>query len=80
MDTNSFREREEKRQTSFRTIYDVVAGLLWLGAGIFIILNKYFGFNLMVDSLMSSIFGIACVFYGSFRLYRGVTGLKGSRR
>ena len=77
MDTNSFRQREEKRKTSFRTIYDVAAGLLWLGAGVFIILNKYVGFNLMVDSLMSSIFGIACVFYGAFRLYRGVAGLRG---
>lgn len=72
MDTNSFQEREQKRQSNFKLIYDIAAGALWLGAGIFFLAGKYFGGKLIVDSLMSTIFGIACLCYGMFRLYRGI--------
>jgi F0F1-type ATP synthase assembly protein I len=71
MDTNSFRDREEKRQSSFKVMYDFAAGILWLGAGVFFLAGKYLGGKLIVDSLLSTIFGIACVCYGVFRLYRG---------
>jgi hypothetical protein len=70
MDTNSFRDREEKRQSSFKVMYDFAAGILWLGAGVFFLAGKYLGGKLIVDSLLSTIFGIACVCYGVFRLYR----------
>jgi len=72
MDTNSFHEREQKRQSGFKVIYDIAAGVLWFGAGVFFLAGKYFGGKLIVDSLMSTIFGIACLCYGMFRLYRGI--------
>jgi len=46
-------------------------GILWFGAGIFFLLNKYLIGTAGFDSLTSSIFGIACLCYGFFRLYRG---------
>ncbi|MEY3433416.1 MAG: hypothetical protein RL131_1352 [Bacteroidota bacterium] len=71
MSYNSFRDREEKRQSGFRVIYDFTMGFLWTAAGIFFLLNKYIIGNMGFDSLTSSIFGIACLCYGIFRLYRG---------
>jgi hypothetical protein len=71
MDTNSFREKEARRQGSFRIIYDFAMGILWFGAGIFFLLNKYLIGTAGFDTLTSSIFGIACLCYGFFRLYRG---------
>jgi hypothetical protein len=76
MDTNSFREKEAKRQSNFKIIYDFAMGILWFGAGIFFLLNKYLIGNAGFDSLTSSIFGIACLCYGFFRLYRGFAAKK----
>jgi len=73
MVTNNFREKEEKRQKGFKVIYDYVMGILWFAAGLFFLLNKYLAVGLAFDSLVSSIFGIACLCYGVFRLYRGVS-------
>jgi hypothetical protein len=71
MDTNSFRESEEKRKNQLRMIYDFTMGIIWFGAGVFFLLNKYLGNNLGFDSLLASIFGISCICYGAFRFYRG---------
>lgn len=76
MDTNSFREREENRQTNFKVIYDYTMGLIWFAAGIFFITAKYFGNGWGLDSLTTSLFGIAALCYGVFRLYRGFTAKK----
>lgn len=76
MDTNSFREKEARRQGSFRIMYDFTMGILWFGAGIFFLLNKYLIGTAGFDSLTSAIFGIACLSYGFFRLYRGFSAKK----
>jgi hypothetical protein len=73
MDTNSFREREEKRKVGFKVIYDYAMGIIWFGAGAYFLLNKYFGNNLGLDSLLSTIFGISFICYGAFRFYRGIS-------
>ncbi len=78
MDTNSFRQKEENRQGQLRKIYDFVMGLLWSGAGIFFITAKYMANGLGLDSLTTTIFGIAALVYGVFRLYRGFTANKKS--
>jgi hypothetical protein len=51
-------------------------GVLWFGAGIFFLLNKYLISGAGFDSLTSSIFGIACLCYGFFRFYRGFAAKK----
>jgi len=71
MNTNSFRDRENRQRENFRVIYDFAMGIIWFGAGVFFLLNKYLGNNLGFDSLLSSIFGISCICYGAFRFYRG---------
>lgn len=76
MDTNTFRQKEENRQGQLRKIYDFVMGLLWSGAGIFFITAKYMANGLGLDSLTTTIFGIAALVYGVFRLYRGFTANK----
>lgn len=78
MDTSSFRQKEENRQGQLRKIYDFVMGLLWSGAGIFFITAKYLGDGLGLDSLTTTLFGIAALIYGVFRLYRGFTAKKRS--
>jgi hypothetical protein len=76
MDTNTFRQKEESRQGQLRKIYDFVMGLLWSGAGIFFITAKYVSNGLGLDSLTTTLFGIAALIYGVFRLYRGFTANK----
>ena len=76
MDTNSFRDREENRQSSYRFFYDLIMGLIWFVAGIFFITVKYFGNGWGLDSLTTSLFGIAALCYGIFRLYRGFSTKK----
>jgi hypothetical protein len=76
MDTNTFRQKEENRQGQLRKIYDLVMGLLWTGAGIFFITAKYVSNGLGLDSLTTTLFGIAALVYGVFRLYRGFTANK----
>ncbi len=76
MDTNSFRQKEENRQGQLRKIYDFTMGLLWSAAGIFFITAKYVANGLGLDSLTTTLFGIAALVYGVFRLYRGFTANK----
>jgi hypothetical protein len=70
-------EYEEKRrkQVSFwRSLLDYIVGTLIIGAGVFfffrdtmdIELNKRF-----VPNIWDKIFGIICVAYGAWRIYRG---------
>jgi hypothetical protein len=76
MDTNSFRQREDSRQGQLRKIYDFVMGLIWTAAGVFFITAKYIAGGLGLDSLTTTIFGIAALMYGVFRFYRGLTANK----
>ena len=76
MISNNFKEKEEKRHLGFKVIYDYTMGVLWLAAGLFFLLNKYLVKGFAFDSLTSSIFGIACLCYGVFRLYRGFSAKK----
>ena len=76
MISNNFKEKEQKRQQSFKVIYDYAMGVLWFGAGLFFLLNKYLVKGFAFDSLTSSMFGIACLCYGVFRLYRAFAAKK----
>jgi hypothetical protein len=53
-------------------------GVLWSCAGIFFITAKYLADGLGLDSLTTTLFGIAALVYGVFRLYRGFTSNKKS--
>jgi len=63
----------EKGYIRMRSIMDFGMGLLWMGMGIFIIFIKKFSLDLALkyDSTMFKVFGVVCVIYGLFRIYRG---------
>ena len=67
------RERSEKTYRIFRSIYDFSMAALILGSGILMLFAKYFKLDqvLNVDAEFRAIFGILCMVYGTFRLYRG---------
>jgi hypothetical protein len=64
------------RQNGFRIIYDFSMGLIWFGAGLYFILGKYIGADWGIDSLTTTLFGVAALCYGVFRLYRGYAAKK----
>ena len=67
-----FREKRKNQGQVFRSLYDYVMGALWLGIGIAILFYKQLGLNLNFDnSALTIIFGVSCLLYGSFRIYRG---------
>ncbi len=63
----------EKGYIRMRSIMDFGMGLLWMGMGVFIIFIKKFSLDLALkyDSVMFKVFGVICVIYGLFRIYRG---------
>ena len=71
-------EKEKNRSgLSPQTIYNYVMGLLWTVLGLAFLfrkqLNLSFGGRLDDDPMLASIFGVAAILYGGFRLYRGFT-------
>lgn len=69
--TNDYEDKRRKTNSILRSVYDYVMGVLWLSLGVFFLLHKKFGIELDIDPALKTIFGIAAVLYGSFRLYRG---------
>ena len=68
----NWNERNKKRSTNFKVLYDYVMGVLWLGLGLFFLLSKKLGIEVMKsDPLIDAIFGCVGIAYGLFRLYRG---------
>lgn len=63
----------DKGYLRMRSIMDYGMGLLWTGMGVFIIFIKKFSPDLAAqyDSTLFKIFGVVCVIYGLFRIYRG---------
>ena len=66
-----FQEKSKKQGLVFRSIYDYVMGVLWLGVGVVFLFQKKFGLNLGLDLALTIIFEVSCLLYGSFRIYRG---------
>ena len=70
MATN-FEERQRKRTALLRSIYDYTMGVLWMGIGAFFLWHQKLGYDLDLDKTLVTIFGIASLLYGVFRIYRG---------
>lgn len=70
MDT---RERSERSYRFFRRIYDFTMATLILGSAVLMIGAKWFHIEqiMNIDAEFRMIFGIMCLLYGGFRLYRG---------
>ena len=67
-----FDDKERNTSSWLRTIYDLTMGILWLGVGIFFLFHKKWGYDLRLDPLLTNIFGVSAMLYGSFRIYRGI--------
>jgi hypothetical protein len=66
-----FEERQRKRSALLRSIYDYTMGVLWMGIGAFFLWHNKLGYDLDLDKTLVTIFGIASLLYGAFRIYRG---------
>jgi len=71
---NDFRNRQQKNYTTMRTVYNITVGILIIGIGLLMFFNDKVGLNLFeqFDKTMIYAFGVLCVLYGCFRLYRGI--------
>lgn len=76
MDRNALQEKDIRRRGKIRVYYDMVMGVLWLLAGFFFIVNNYVGKGYGFDAMTATLFGVACLLYGSFRLYRATKAKK----
>lgn len=70
MDT---RERSERSYRFFRRIYDFTMATLILGSAFLMLGAKWFHIEqiMNIDAEFRMIFGIMCLLYGGFRLFRG---------
>jgi hypothetical protein len=64
-------EKERNSSSWLRSLYDYSMGVLWLAVGIFFLFQKKFNYDLQLDPALTVIFGVSCLLYGSFRVYRG---------
>ena len=68
---NDYEEKKRKTNVFLHSIYDYSMGVLWLCAGGFFLLYRKFGIELNMDTVLTTMFGVAAVLYGAFRVYRG---------
>ena len=62
-----------KRYIGMKSIMDLGMGLIYIGVGIFILFADKFHFkNEFVDSTIGKIFAGLVIFYGLWRVYRGI--------
>jgi len=71
-------ERDEQRERNkgyvrMKSIMDYGMGTLWLGMGIFLTFIEKFntGLERNFGDAPMKIFGVVCIVYGIFRIYRG---------
>lgn len=64
-------DRESKKMRLIYSLYNYAMGALWTSVGIFFLIHEKFGFNLGLDKVLVSIFGVSAIMYGLFRIYRG---------
>lgn len=72
MDRQTHEDRLQRQTTRTRTVYSYVMGVLWTGAGVYILVNMtrlaaVTGYNTGVLQFLGGLF----VAYGIFRLWRG---------
>ena len=68
----NFEENKRKTSAQLRAAYGLTMGLLWTAIGVFFLIHKKIGYDLQLDATLTTIFGISCVLYGGFRIYRGI--------
>ncbi|MBS1746106.1 MAG: hypothetical protein JST21_08050 [Bacteroidetes bacterium] len=71
---SEYRNRNKKSYIQLRMVYDFTMASLILGVGIILLFGNKFGLPIIgdLDSNIRYGFGALCLFYGSFRFYRGI--------
>ncbi|MCX6331955.1 MAG: hypothetical protein NTZ82_04890 [Bacteroidetes bacterium] len=72
---NNPREKSERSYRLFKRVYDFSMATLILGCAVLMLGAKWLKLDqiLNVDAEFRTIFGVMCLLYGGFRLYRGVS-------
>ncbi len=67
------RHSRERGTKIMRSIMDWGMGILWMGMGIFFIFVRHVSPALAAryDDPIMKWFGVTCIIYGAFRMYRG---------
>lgn len=75
MESQDYNEGKEKRYILMRSITDIGMGLLWTSMGVFFFFLKHFSVEIAAryDESVTRVFGVICVIYGIFRVYRGIS-------
>jgi len=73
-ESQDYQERKTKRYLMMRSIMDIGMGILWSGMGVFFYFMKHFSPQIAAnyDEKISRVFGVVCLIYGLFRIYRGI--------
>lgn len=69
-----YEKKKRKQVASMRSLMDYGIGVLILGAGIFFFFRDQFDMTLNAlypPNSIDKIFGVVCVVYGGWRVYRG---------
>ena len=79
MSLDEIYDKNRKKPLNVRAVFDVVMGLIYAGVGAVLLLAKQIGLELTFPPPeVVSVFGVFCVLYGLFRVYRGVQSYKAS--
>lgn len=70
---NEFKEKRTKRYMTMRSIMDYGMGLVYVCVGLLFMFPELIGFEMEgFDKIFRYIFGGLCMFYGGWRIYRGI--------
>ena len=70
METNQV-DKRRKSYLLMRSVKDYGMGFIIFGCGVFFLAAPYLGNAFTVDPVFRYFFGIMCIVYGGWRMYRG---------
>jgi hypothetical protein len=69
---NSEPSGNRRSRYNIRAIFDLVMGIIYLGVGFVLTFAAWLGVRIYFPPPdVAQVFGIACMIYGGFRIYRG---------
>lgn len=68
---NDQAEKRRKGYVLMRSVMDFGMGLIILGFGVFFLASPYIGVGFTVEPFFRYFFGVMCLIYGGWRMYRG---------
>lgn len=73
MNQNKPANQQKSGPPNIRSVFDVVMGLIYTTVGGFLALSTYLNIKIVIiDPSFVVIFGVCCILYGGFRVYRGI--------